>query len=67
MEKKNKIYITVVWLISLLISIDMGNHILHFSENIGLNVWIARLIGCIVCILVGILFYYLWIKKVIEE
>lgn len=67
MKKKNKIYITVVWLISLLISIDIGTHILHFFENIGWNVWIARLIGCGACIVIGMLFYYLWIKRVKEK
>lgn len=67
MEKKNKIYITIVWLISLLISIGLGTHALHFLENIGLNIWIARFIGCGVCAGVGILFYYLWIKKVLSK
>ena len=51
MEKKNKTYITIVWIICLFISIDIGNHALNFFTNIGLNVWIARIIGAIACIL----------------
>ena len=50
MEKKNKTYITIVWLICLFISIDVGNHALSFFTNIGLNVWFARIIGAIACI-----------------
>ena len=67
MKKKNKTYITIVWLICLFISIDIGNHALHFLTNIGLNVWIARVVGIIVCLLIGTLFYHLWIKKVSEK
>lgn len=67
MEKKSKVYVTIVWLISFLISIGLGTHTLHFLENVGLNIWIARFIGCAVCTGVGILFYYLWIKKVLRK
>lgn len=67
MKMKNNTYLTVVWLISLFVSIDVGNHTLHFLENVGLNVWGARVVGLIVCILVGIIFYNLWIKKVSKK
>lgn len=67
MKMKNNTYLTAVWLISLFVSIDVGNHALHFLENVGLNVWGARVAGVIVCILVGIIFYNLWIKKVNEK
>lgn len=67
MEKKNKTYMTIVWIICLFISIDIGNHVLNFFTNIGLNVWIARIMGAIDCILMETIFYYLWIKKVTER
>lgn len=67
MEKKNKTYMTIVWIICLFISIDIGNHVLNFFTNIGLNVWIARIMGAIACILMETIFYYLWIKKVTER
>lgn len=67
MEKKNKTYMTIVWIICLFISIDIGNHVLNFFTNIGLNVWIARIMGAIACILLETIFYYLWIKKVTER
>ena len=67
MEKKNKTYMTIVWIICLFISIDIGNHVLNFFTNIGLNVWIARIIGAIACILMETIFYYLWIKKASER
>ena len=67
MEKKNKTYMTIVWIICLFISIDIGNHVLNFFTNIGLNAWIARIIGAIACILMETIFYYLWIKKVSER
>ena len=66
MEKKNKTYITIVWLICLFISIDVGNHALSFFTNIGLNVWFARIIGAIASILMGTTFYQLCIRKLIE-
>lgn len=67
MKKDNKFYMTIVWIICLFISIDVGNHALQFFENIGLNVWLARAIGLFVCVFMGMLFYYLWIKKISEK
>lgn len=67
MKKDNKLYMTIVWLICLFVSIDIGNHALQFFENIGLNVWGARAIGTITCVLMGTIFYHLWIKRVSEK
>lgn len=67
MEKRSKTYITIVWLTCLFISIDIGNHTLNFFTNIGLNVWFARIIGAVVCTLMGTILYHIWIKKVSEK
>ena len=67
MKKDKKLYMTIVWLICLFISIDVGNHALQFFVNFGLNVWGARAVGAIACVLMGTIFYYLWIKKVSEK
>ena len=67
MKKDNKLYITIVWLICLFISIDVGNHVLQFFENIGLNVWGARTIGVVACVLMGPIFDHLWIKRISEK
>lgn len=67
MKKDKKLYMTIVWLICLFVSIDVGNHTLHFFENIGLNVWGARAVGAVACGLMGTILYNLWIKKVSEK
>jgi len=63
MKQNKSNYITVKWIISLILSVGVGTFMMNILENIELNVWIARSIGALVTAIVGLLFYYLWIKK----
>ncbi len=64
MNKNRLNYITVKWIISLICSVWIGTFAMNILNNIGVNVWIARIAGAIVCVIIGLLFYYLWIKKI---
>ena len=67
MKKNNNLYMAIVWLICLFISIDIGNHTLQFFKKIGSNVWIARSVGAIACVLMGTILNHLWIKRESEK
>ncbi len=66
-KNKENFIITIKYLISLFISIKFGNIVCNFFEKATVNVWIARGIGAIVCVLVGLMFYSLWIKKIKKQ
>jgi len=58
--KQNKISnVTIKWIISIILSIGTGTFIMNILENIELNVWFARIIGAIVSVIIGLIFYYL--------
>ena len=62
-KNKENFIITIKYLISLFISIRIGNIVCNFFEKADINVWIARGIGATVCVLLGLMFYSLWIKR----
>ena len=62
-KNKENFIITIKYLISLFTSIKFGNIVCNFFEKTTVNVWIARGIGAIVCVLAGLMFYCLWIKR----
>ena len=62
-RNKENFIITVKYLISLYISIKIANIVCNFFEKASVNVWLARGIGATVCVLLGLMFYHLWIKK----
>lgn len=62
-KNKEDFIITVKYLISLYISIKIANIVCTFFEKASVNVWLARGIGATVCVLLGLMFYHLWIKK----
>lgn len=55
--------ITMKYLISLFISVKIGSIVTNFFAKADINVWIARVIGCIICIMIGLIFYSLWINR----
>lgn len=63
MNQNKSNYITIKWIILLIISVGIGTFFMNVLYNTELNVWIARSIGCLVTVIVGLIFYYLWIKK----
>ncbi len=62
MKKSN--IITLKMVIALLISIGVANYFLiNVLENLSINIWVARSIGLIICGIVEIILYQVWIKK----
>ena len=61
--KKSSI-ITLKTIIALLISIGIANYFLiNILENLPINIWIARGIGLVICIIIGLILCAIWIKK----
>lgn len=63
MNQNKSNYITVKWIVSIIFSVVVGTFITNILGNVGLNVWITRVIGAFVTAIVELIFYYLWIKK----
>lgn len=63
-HKKHDSYITLIWIISILVSVGVGTFILTVLETTMLNVWISRIVGCTITVIAELLFYYLWIRKI---
>lgn len=63
-HKKHDSYITLIWIVSILVSVGVGTFILTVLETTMLNVWISRIVGCTITVIVELLFYYLWIRKI---
>ncbi|PJK16172.1 hypothetical protein CQS04_09670 [Chryseomicrobium excrementi] len=55
---------TVQWLLVIFISAGVGIFSNQILENIQLNVWVARGIGCIVAVIVALLMYKYFMGKV---
>lgn len=60
---KNKNNYTLRMLISLIISVAIGTLFMKIFEDFQINVWIARSVGAVVTVIVGLLFYKFWIKN----
>lgn len=60
---KNKNYVTLKWFISIILSVGIGTFIMNILGIMQINVWITRFIGMLVTVMIGLLFYYLWIRK----
>lgn len=48
---KQSLLTDLKWVFVLMISITIGNIFMNFFEQTSMNVWIARSIGCMVCVL----------------
>lgn len=63
MNQNKSNYVTIKWIISIIVSVGIGTFIMNILGNVGVNVWIARIVGGFVTAIVELFFYYLWIKK----
>lgn len=63
-HKKHDSYITLIWIVSILVSVGVGTFILTVLETTMLNVWISRIVGCAITVIAELLFYHLWIRKI---
>ena len=50
-------------MILFIVSAEVGTFICSILENSPMNIWVARSIGCLVSVEIGVLLYELWIKK----
>lgn len=57
-----KLSSTTKYFISLIISLNIGDFFTDILEITDMNVWVARAIGCGICVIIGLLFIRLWIK-----
>lgn len=54
---------TLKWIVSIIILVGIGTFIMNILENIEINVWIARIVGVIIAVIVELIFNNLWFKK----
>lgn len=50
-------------IILIVVSVGVGSFISNILEKTEINVWLARGIGALVAVIIGLLLYYLLIKK----
>ena len=61
---KQSLLTDLKWVIVLFFSIAIGNIFMHFFEQTSMNVWIARGIGCTVCVLIKCLIHKYGLKSI---
>lgn len=61
--KKTKLSRNIKFLIALFISVKISSFLTRILENTDLNVWISRVIGCMLCVALGLMFDRLWIER----
>lgn len=54
---------TIKCIISIIVSVGIGTFIMNILENIEINVWIARILGAFVSVILELIFNYFWIEK----
>ena len=63
-KNKQSLLTDLKWVIVLFFSIEIGNIFMHFFEQTSMNVWIARGIGCTVCVLINCLIHKYVLKSI---
>lgn len=63
MKEDKSNYITIKWIISIIVSVGIGTFITYILGNTEINVWITRIIGAAISVIVELMFYYVWLKK----
>lgn len=59
MKKENYIF----WIVSIIVSVGIGSFVLDVLETTTLNVWISRIIGCTVTVIIELVSHYFFISK----
>lgn len=49
--------------VCLIISVGVGSFINEIMDNVSVNVWIARAVGCLISTVVFLLFYKFYLEK----
>ncbi len=59
--KKTRSSRNVKVFIAIIVAVSIGSFFTDILYQIDANVWIARSIGCIICVIVGLLFNRFWL------
>ena len=59
MKKENYLF----WIVSIIVSVGIGSFALNVLETTPLNVWLARIIGCAVTVIIELVLNYFFISK----
>lgn len=59
--KKTKLSSNVKFFISIIVAVSIGNFFTDILYQMDINVWIARAVGCSICVFIGFLFIRLWL------
>ena len=60
--KKIRLNRNVKVFIALIMAVSIGSFFTDILYQIATNVWIARSIGCIICVIIGLLFNRFWLS-----
>ena len=60
MKKNNYTF----WIVSIIVSVGIGSFVLNVLETTMLNVWLSRIIGCTVSVIIELVLYYFYICKI---
>jgi len=58
---------TIEWFILILVSVSGGSLVLEVLENIEINVWLSRGIGCLVSVIIGLIIANFFLKRSISK
>lgn len=59
MKKENYTF----WIVSIIVSVGIGSFVLSVLETTMLNVWLSRIIGCAVTVIIELVLHYFLISK----
>ena len=59
MKKENYVF----WIVSIIVSVGIGSFVLNVLETTMLNVWLSRIIGCTVTVIIELVLHYFYICK----
>ena len=59
MKKENYTF----WIVSIIISVGIGSFVLSILETTMLNVWLSRIIGCAITVIIELVLNYFFISK----
>lgn len=60
--KKTKINRSAKYFITVIVAVKVGSFFTDMLYKTEINVWIARGVGCAICVGIGLAFIHLWIK-----
>ncbi len=59
MKKENYAF----WIVSIIVAVGIGTFVLNVLETTMLNIWLSRIIGCVVAVITELVLHYFFITK----